>query len=539
MENGERAEPVRRFVAPGVRPGAVLTVALAVALTGYVIVYPLTLVRYPPMVDLPFHAAQTAILAHHTDPAWHFQEQFTLHPFAVPYLSMYAAGAGLAWLLPIHLAAKGMAMLMLALLPVGLGVLCWGLKKSPALGLIAGALVWNTLTHWGFLNFLGALGLMAAAVGLALRIVDRPTRSAQVALAATLVALFFTHVYRVPFAILGVLAAGAVLYPVTCRFRPLLVPLLPVTCLFVGWALSQAAPLPDAGLALTFDVSRVVDLPRHVFGAYTPPDGAPPTDLSVRERWLSGQVLASLAALAVLCGIARRREGRTEAGDPATLWRRAAGPVPLLLGAGMLLAYVMLPYEMGNWFYVYPREAVSACYFLLAALPDLPRRTGARLGALGLVALAAVPTAQLVATEYRRFERLTADFREIVAEIPRAPRLFYLLYDLGGTSRRASPLLHLPAWIQAERGGWLNFHFVRWRHSPIRYRASGPAIPPALPGRFEWTPQHFRVREHGAWFDTFLIRHSVDPSELFTPDPSIQLVSRRGTWWLYRRHNEG
>jgi len=31
------------------------------------------------------------------------------------------------------------------------------------------------------------------------------------------------------------------------------------------------------------------------------------------------------------------------------------------------------------------------------------------------------------------------------------------------------------------------------------------------------------------------VRHRMDPQELFAPDPTIHLVAREGTWWLYRR----
>ena len=89
--------------------------------------------------------------------------------------------------------------------------------------------------------------------------------------------------------------------------------------------------------------------------------------------------------------------------------------------------------------------------------------------------------------------------------------------------------------MQAEKGGSLDFHFVQWNHSLIHYRAGSPDVPPLLAERFEWTPQYFRVNEHGTWFDTFLVRHRMDPSELFTPDPSLRLTAHRGTWWLYQR----
>src|SRR5262249_45085080 len=160
---------------------------------------PFLVVRYPPMTDLPFHAAQTATLHHYGDPAYHQREQFEIHALAVPYISMYALGSLLMYVMPVVAAVKVAAALMLALLPAGLAVMFHGMKKSPLLGLLGLGLVWCGLSHWGFLNFVGALGLFAMVVGETLLVVDRPTATRQWALALTLVALFFTHIFRFPF----------------------------------------------------------------------------------------------------------------------------------------------------------------------------------------------------------------------------------------------------------------------------------------------------------------------------------------------------
>src|SRR6185436_16466122 len=121
--------PRRHDWRAGNREGAMLA-ALSVALSAYVIGYPFTLARYPPLTDLPFHAAQASIFRHYFDPSFHFREQFSLHPLEAPYVSMYAIGAFFALFAPIATATKLMAMSMLALVPAGLAVLSHGMKKS-------------------------------------------------------------------------------------------------------------------------------------------------------------------------------------------------------------------------------------------------------------------------------------------------------------------------------------------------------------------------------------------------------------------------
>src|SRR5690242_7703721 len=85
--------------------GAALAAAVAL-FSAWVVFAPLFAARYPPMTDLPFHAAQTAVFRHYADPSFHFREQFELHPLAVPYMSMYALGALFMRVMPAVPAVK-------------------------------------------------------------------------------------------------------------------------------------------------------------------------------------------------------------------------------------------------------------------------------------------------------------------------------------------------------------------------------------------------------------------------------------------------
>ena len=237
-------------------PWTVSAFALAVGAALYVVVYPFTLVHHPPITDLPFHAAQISIFRHWSDPAFHFREQFSLHPLEVPYITMYGIGVLASYVLPIAAATKLSAICMLLLLPLGLAIFFHGMKKSPLWGVLGLCFAWTDLTHWGFLSFIGALGLYAASVGCALLLVDRPSRARQLWLAAALVAVFFTHVYRFPYAILAVALAGVVSYPATRRLRPLLAPLAITLVPFLAWLGLRPKTLAG-GLGLVRPDSRV------------------------------------------------------------------------------------------------------------------------------------------------------------------------------------------------------------------------------------------------------------------------------------------
>ncbi|WP_437722082.1 hypothetical protein [Sorangium sp. So ce861] len=544
---GALSGPLRR--AAGAARRAPLGAALAlvvVAASVYVIALPLAVARYPPMTDLPFHAAQTAALRHYLDPAWHFREQFALQPLAVPYMSMYALGALLMLVLPPVAAVKVAAAAMLALLPAGLAVLFHGLKRSPLLGVLGLVLVWCNLTHWGFLNHMGALGLFAMVVGLTLLLVDRPSRGRQIALALALVALFFTHVFRFPFAIAAVVGAAIVVFPATRRLRPIALPLAPSLVLFAAWLAVRTDTLHAAPFAPALHWERLGEVPSLLFTSFTDPAEA------AAARRAARLVLAALLVCVGGAAVQLAASMSAPAPPPAVpdaapppaadarqrAFARLAALVPIACAAVFLGLFLSLPLQIGLWWYVYPREIVAALFLALGAFPDLPRSPWLKAPAVLALAAAAISLGDVARDNYRRFDHSTRDFDAIIARIPPAPRLLYLVFDHGGSTRATTPFIHLPAWVQATRGGWLSFHFAVWDASPIAYRPRaepGAVVPPPTPLRWEWTPEKFDVRRHGAFFDWFLVRRRAGADHLFAKDPSIVPVDHVGDWWLYRR----
>ncbi len=502
-------------------------VALVVAL--YAVVAPFLVTRYPPMTDLPFHAAQTATLRHYWDPSYHFHEQFELHPIAVPYFSMYVLGALLMLVLPAVTAVKVAAAVMIGLVPAGLAVMFHGMKKSPLLGLLGLGLAWCNLTHWGFLNFVGALGLFAMSIGLTLLLVDRPTPGRQVALAVTLAVLFFTHIFRYPFALAAVVGTAVVMYPATRRIRPIAAPLAPALALMALWLAVRPSVLVGETGKIQVHKERLAEFVGLLTGAFTDP-----AERKAFDGFFRIALMGAAASVAVAVVGALWRRPRPE----SLAWDAGVTVIPLSCAAVFLGLFLVLPMQMGVWWYVYPREATAAAFIALGAFPDLPRSAWLRAPLAAALAFGGLAVARVVVANYAKFDPVTEDFAVIVKEIPRAPKLMYLVFDHGGSMRANTPFIHLPAYVQAEEGGWLVFHFAMWGASPIVYRPRdqpGAVVPPPVPLRWEWTPQLFDVKRHGAFFDWFLVRGVGSPDRLFAADPTIERVDHIGTWWLYRR----
>lgn len=511
------------------KPLPLALAAAALALSLYVVAAPFLAAEYPPITDLPFHAASASILRHYLDPSFRFQEQFSLHFLESPYWSLYGLGAFFALFLPITWATKLASIVLLLLLPAGLSVLAVGMKKSPLMGLLALPLVWNTLTHWGFVNFMAAIGLFAMAVGNTLLLLERPSSSRQLTLALVLVAIFSTHIFRFPFALAAVLGTAVLMYPTTRRFSPIVVPMLPSLSLMGTWLLVRPKELSTAGMEhLQLHWERLKEIQGLLFGALTGPE-------EQRLFQQSFRIVIGVALAAAFLKLAEQQNPIEAVSSRALRFSVSAHLAVLCMAAVFLGLFLVLPMQIGIWWYVYPREIVSTAFMLLALVPNLPRALWARLPLLGFIAYGSIAQAALVRQNFEKIDATAADFRRITKHIPQAPKLGYIVWDRDHPSFNTHPFLHLPAWIQAEKGGWLSFHFVSWNASPIRYRENSPSVPPPTPSRFEWTPERFDLKTRGAFFDWFLVRRAQGPDPRFGSDPTLILVDRAGPYWLYRR----
>lgn len=509
---------------------APLATALAIsviAATFYVIAYPFTVVRYPPITDLPFHGAAVSIFRHYLDPSWHFRQQFDLQLLQLPYWTHYMLGALLAFFMPVVAATKVSTVVLLSMLPAGLAVMFHGMRKSPLLGVLALPLVWNTLALWGFISFLAAVGLFCMAVGLTLMVVDRPTRGRQVALAVVLVLVYASHIFRFPFALAAVVGTTLVMYPATRRWKPVLPALVPALVALGVWLVVRPkgmATEPSEPWKVHWD--RVAMIPGYLFNGFTGPEEK---QLSTRSLWILG-------AVAVACLVGWLAERRWRSWSRQDRWFVVGSHLAVLSCTLVFLAmYLVLPMQIGTWWYVYPREITIVSLVVLGLTPDLPRLSVLRAPLLAAVIWGAGSHAFFVSKSFARFDAETEDFARIIEQIPRAPKLGYMVFDHSGSNRSTTPFIHLPAWVQALRGGTLSFHFVGFGTHPFKYHEGSPDVPPPFPVRFEWTPERFDIATRGRFFDWFLVRSPGSPESRFRVDPTIKLVDHQGSWWLFKR----
>jgi hypothetical protein len=393
------------------------------------------------------------------------------------------------------------------------------------MGVAAAFFAWGTFTHWGFTSYLAGLGLTLMGVGLTFMVLERPTRTKTALLALVSVLLFFTHVSELPPYLIAVAIVTLTMAPLAPSLRPVLVAVLPSIGLFAGWW-TLRPPSLTGKVAMTFDANRVARIPDWLFRGF---HGT--AEVSILEAMVGILVAVSIYS-AVIAARAARARGRVHASRRA---RRARVAAVAIVGMFLCL-YFAMPVDIGVWSLVYPREITAATLFALGALPGLPRSPVLRAPALALLLLGVTLEERFIAARYAAFDALTKDFAAIIDELPPAPKLGYIMQDRSGAEGSTLPLLHLPAWAQAEHGGWLSFHFATWQATPLRFRTTPPMdVPPSTPDGFETHPTLFDVGTRGKYFDWFLVRASKSPEARFAVDPTLHLVDHRGWWWLYHR----
>jgi hypothetical protein len=551
-------------------------------------VLPLWVVRFPPMVDYPQQLALSAILRWYSDPVRRFRETYELALWT-PHGLFKLLTAGLAWVVPIHVA--GRLVVSASLLGVGLAALalCRRAGRPGWYALLALALTYNTVFYWGFVDNLLAIPLALGGVAMADGLFERPFGwRSWLALAGVCALFYAVHLQFL------LLFAGMVGWIAICRRPPwrrlalwlsALVPGVAACLGVMAYGILRTAPgviseyerrmrsAPPFRLPLTTKLLRLPDL---LFGPY--PD---------RTGWILLGLLALTAVVAILFrekrpfgasphspnplspglpptltgergletelsspsspgGVGGRpgEEGRGDEGPPTG---RGNGPerseprVPDLLfrtrfatlTGWLVLLYLILP-EFRGGYLIADRVAPFAAMMGVIALPP-PRLERRRLVAALVGVVVAFQFMQTLSA-FLRFRGESAGLEELLAGTEPGQNLAGLIFQRESASWRGMPFyLHFPAYYQVEKGGRILFSFAELFQTSARFRP-GKSWDDLLREWNDWNPQFFDYGRHGGRFRYFLVRGTLaDVTAAFGGDPARLGLNGRtaGEWWLF------
>jgi len=482
------------------------------------VAWPFMVVTFPPLADLPQHAAQVRLLGEALAGDGAYAVQWGT-PYSLAYLPLAAATA-----LAGPLAGARLGAMLIALAWVGaVHLLAWRLGRSAAAATAASVLVFHHALYWGFLPFLVGFPVFAAWL-LLVRQEPRPrvTRAALFTGGALL--LYTAHALW--------FAAG------------------------LGWLALDVATRHHRGTPWRHLVARLAG-PAAVAAAAvawfralssssfaTPPLWVPqPWRRLLPGSWveaafgglagllepLTFAALAAWLVAALVVHLVRSTDREKGAGDrapegEATGWDYRLLSLGLLLLAGALL----LPDKYTNTIEFNDRWFPPALALLLLAAPRLPLRpTLTRAAAVTLLGAFVMTTA--VTWQRAEAEEL-AGLAPALASLPDEPRLLGLEFPRRSRYLDRQPYLQIFAWGQVLRGGELNFSFADFPPSPVVYRP--PRRPPWTPG-LEWFPQRVRPGDFG-WFTHVLVRAPPAIHSRFEAAAYLVPVNPPAPWRLYR-----
>ncbi|HJY88347.1 MAG TPA: hypothetical protein VKE24_16050 [Candidatus Acidoferrales bacterium] len=198
-------EPIRPARARAQLFGAVLFFLVIAGL----LVAPIWVVDYPPLLDYPNHLAGSFVLAHLNDPTYRFGQYYGAEWGFYPYLAMDVILLGLHPFLPPLVAGR----VFLSLLVLGMPLACWFFLRQANPGEDHLAL-WGLLNAYhiffiyGFLNFYLSVVMCLVTLGLWLRYLERPSLLRWCALLLAATGLYFSHILGFGMAALLITAYG-------------------------------------------------------------------------------------------------------------------------------------------------------------------------------------------------------------------------------------------------------------------------------------------------------------------------------------------
>lgn len=482
-----------------------LTMALGVA--------GIWLAPHPPMIDLPQHAGQLALLKQMLAGGSPWTPLFQINP-VTPYFIGFGLTLPLTYVLPVAAAMK----LVLSLAYVAFVGMCVLLRRhfggDARLDWLFLCSFFGYAYHWGFFTFLTASPLGLWFILQADRQAATGTTRQGVGLLLTGWVLLVAHGLVFLFTMM-IATALLVLH----NWRA------PGQLLRRAW--------PHAGVVLGLLAYVVVRAPTEAALALPPTVPAVMWQLGLRHEVLSyafglnwvplyAAVAAVMALAPWLIGLRIHRQ-------------RLSALLPFGL---LVVALNLVPSFVFETSFVYQRFAIFlfpayAWCFAAPAAPTRPWRSGT---ALALLVVACVAMLGLNAQRAVRFAAESADFDQVVSALQPGQRALGLVHvtDSAAIGDRGT-YLHYPSWYQAEHQGLVDFNFAWVPPQIVRYRVDQR---PPVPMGLAWEPQTFDWQANGgALYRYFIVRHGPpDMSPTFRGAPCMpRLLKASGTWRVYER----
>lgn len=495
--------------------------------TSVLALLPVWIPSYPPMVDLPQHAAQVALLHNLQNADFAYSALFHLNWFT-PYLLGYLLIYLFTPLFGIIAACKLVVSLFVVGFPLSTALLLRSVDVDVFWAILCIPCTYGFAYQWGFLNFVIAAPLGIVFFWFVMRSPPTPPLRSATLLAISTIGLFFCHALICAFfgicAVLYLLAVARSVKATAIRIMPLTA-VLPIALLWVRRTLSH----PAAKRPIIWDLnwhdtveSYYASLSQELH--FTSPgwgrvSGFFPRLLGVTPSWRSVCIGMALFLLPFCAGL--------------RFHKRLAMWMPFLLCIAVLL---WCPHAVFGTEFVYQRFTMFAVPLFLLLLRE-PSVSPKMVLAIRSMALALVVV--LIASAAQRavaFSRETRGFQEALSHMQPGQRVLSLVFDHEDGISIAPTFLHFPSWYAAQKQGVVDPSAAMMHPELVVYRPG--RTPDAVLWDFEWHPDEFSWNDYsGEQYHYFVVRSVEDVgSTLFSQAPcAVNMRFHQEEWWLYER----
>lgn len=483
-------------------PSRAVRTRTALLLCVFGVSLPFLLAPFPPSTDLAQHIAQIRlagdVLSGHAPDlsiAW-----------LAPNNLVYAILAGLSAIMPPHLAARvGLWIVVLSWALASL-VLAVRRGRDPLLGVAACVLAFQAAIYWGFLNFL--VGWPVFLAWLQLTSAPAPRNKGWrhgIVLIAMGLLLYSAHILWFALGGVWLVLVGILTRPP--RFT---------------WLLRLASMVPGALLAATwyprlaqhraqFETSAIW---RHDWWQRFHPLGLLETIMGGAAGPNPAAMGGALAFWVLIVLVTRWGE-----------LRRSSDRVLLFAAAMLGLLALAAPDKYMNTISFAERWAPCSVALLLVGLPA-PRLRLRFAFSAGLLGAACMATC-FAWLSFSTIEM--TGFRSALDASPPSARVLELDMVRESAFVGGRPFMHMMAYLQAEKGGSLNFSFAEHGSSLVSYRS--PRERTWFPDLL-WFPERARTADVRA-FDIVLVNAVPQDHQSFREHAPVVAITDSGRWRLY------
>ncbi len=488
---------------------------------------PIWIPHFPPMVDLPQHAAQVALLLNLGKADFPFLELFHLNLFT-PYLLGYGLIAAFTPALGIVAACKLIIWLALAGFAISTRLLLRSAGADPYWAWLTFPVLYGFTYQWGLLIFLIAAPIGLVFLALVWRMKAQPSLRSSMAITLMLFALFFSHALILGF--FSLIALAYWLFSVR-RVRDFIKCAWPLAAIaplvFIWFALASNHPLSNFPIGWDLSWFTTADYYYSNIATWANPDnpdwgrinGFIPRLLGTRPQFFLTLLGIFLLALPFISGS-----------------RISKSRVRLIPVLAITLALLLLPTFLFGNMYTFQRFTYLFMPLYLIMF-DTPTTSGRTQRYLRLVApVIAFGWIIFMSLHALQFNKDMDGFDAVLAKTEPGKRTLSLVFARDDSYSIAPEFLHFPAWYAALKSGVTDPSFAVTFVQPVSYKPE--QVPKAKFEGFEWNPQWFDWRKFDGYKYDYFIAHAPNDmgAYLFRSAPcKIELAAQEGQWWLYRK----